>query len=225
MSAASAPTLHQETATARQAMVDSQLRTNDINDPRLVSAIAATPRELHVPVAQRSAAYIDRSLPLGAGRALNPALTTARLISELGDVAGKSVLLIGAATGYSASILAKLGAAVTAVEEAVDLLAIAREAVGTTAIDFVEGPLALGAADRGPFDALIVDGAVEQLPSDLLGQLNDGAVIVTGIIDQGVTRLGRATYVAGVRAVNPLPYIDLECVRLPGFAPPPRFTF
>lgn len=226
MSAVSAQPLADESAAIRRAMVDSQLRTNDINDPALVAAIAATPREAHVPASIKAAAYVDRALPLGAGRALNPTLTTARLVMEAGDVAGRSVLLIGAATGYAAAILSKLGAQVTAVEESPELLAVARTVLANDDhVTLVEAPLAQGATDRGPFDILLVDGAVEQLPAALLEQLADGAPIVTGVVDQGVTRLGRATHVAGTSSVHPLSFIDLECVRLPGFAPPPRFTF
>lgn len=231
MTAALAETTATDTAAVRRAMVDSQLRTNEIIDPALVAAITAIPREAHVPMAHRAAAYIDRALPLGGGRALNPALTTARLIAEAGDVAGRKLLLIGAATGYAAAILAQLGAQVTAVEESTDLVALAQTALTQTARDggggvtLVTGSLAAGAPAGAPYDLLIVDGAVEQLPAALLGQLVDGAIIVTGIADHGVTRLARAVHVAGADSVHPLPFIDLDCVRLPGFAPPPRFTF
>jgi protein-L-isoaspartate(D-aspartate) O-methyltransferase len=215
-----------DSAALRRAMVDTQLRTNAVNDPALVAALADTPREAHVPLALQAAAYTDRALPLGEGRALNPALTTARLIAALDGVAGRSVLLIGGATGYAAAVLARLGSRVTAVEEAPSLTAIARSALdGVDGVTLVEGPLTAGAAAAAPYDALMIDGAVEHLPAALLGQLADGAVIVTGMIDQGVTRLGRAVHVGGADSIHPMPFIDLECVRLPGFAPPPRFTF
>ena len=150
----------------------------------------------------------------------------ARLISELDVVADQSILLIGAATGYAAAILARLGARVTAVEESAELLGLAQFALqGVDRVTLINAELATGAPDGAPYDALLVDGAVEQLPTSLLDQLADGAVIVTGMIDQGVTRLGRAVHVAGATSINPLPFIDLECVHLPGFAPPPRFTF
>jgi protein-L-isoaspartate(D-aspartate) O-methyltransferase len=226
MTAASVQTVSNSSASARRAMVDSQLRTNEVNSPSLIAAIVETPREAHAPESARAAAYSDRSLPLGAGRNLNPALTTARLIAELGDISGKSVLLIGAATGYAAAILARMGARVTAVEESPTLLAMARSALaGVDDVNLVEAPLAAGAPDRGPFDALIIDGAIEQLPADLLRQLAEGAPIVTGMNDEGVTRLGRAVYASASPSIRPLSFIDLECVRLPGFAPPARFSF
>lgn len=226
MTAASVPTMSTDSAALRRAMVDSQLRTNEVNSPALIAAIAATPREAHAPQSARAAAYVDRALPLGGGRSLNPALTTARLIAELGDVAGRSILLIGAATGYAAAILAHMGARVTAVEESPALLAMAKTALaGIAGVTLVESPLTVGAPDLAPFDALIIDGAIEQLPAALLGQLAEGAPIVTGMNDAGVTRLGRANYASNSPSIRPLSFIDLECVGLPGFAPPARFSF
>lgn len=226
MIAASVRNAADSSAEARRAMVDSQLRTNNINDPALIAAIAATPREAFLPNAHQAAAYIDRAVPLSDGRSINPALTTARLISELDVAVDQSILLIGGATGYASAILAQLGARVTAVEESPELMEIARAALqGVDRVTLVNAPLPAGAPDGAPYDALLVDGAVEQLPASLLDQLSDGSVIVAGVVDRGVTRLGRAIHVAGTKSISPLPFIDLECVHLPGFAPPPRFTF
>lgn len=213
-------------AMQRRAMVDSQLRTNDVNHPVLVAALLDTPREPHLPEAARAGAYIDRAIPLGNGRALNPPLTTAKLIADAGISAGQTVLLIGAATGYSAALLAVIGARVTAVEDQADLVALGRTALGERSdIRWVEGPLAAGAPDGAPFDAMIVDGAIEALPPALLTQLRPGARIATGVADGNVTRLARAVAVEGGAPVAPYAFADLECVHLPGFAPPPRFTF
>ncbi len=211
---------------ARQAMVDSQLRPNDVIDPALVAALRDIAREDYLPEGLRASAYVDRALPLGGGRALNPVLTTARLIADARVSAGQSVLLIGGATGYAAAILARIGATVTAVESDAALSELARSALGDAiGVTLIDGPLADGAADGAPYDALIVDGAIESLPVSLLAQLKPGARIACGLIDGAVTRLARAVAVGGAQAVRPLPFVDLECVSLPGFAPPPRFTF
>lgn len=211
---------------ARRAMVDSQLRPNDVIDPVLVSALRDTPREPYLPAALQASAYVDRALPLGNGRALNPVLTTARLIADARVSAGQSVLLIGGATGYAAALLTCMGAAVTAVESDAALSELARSALGDAAgVTLVVGPLVDGAPDGAPYDALIVDGAIEILPVSLLAQLKPGARIACGLIDGAVTRLARAVAVGGEQVVRPLPFVDLECVALPGFAPPPRFTF
>lgn len=226
MTVATLSATEQTAAIQRRAMVDSQLRTNDVTDPALVAALIDTPREPHLPESARAAAHIDRAIPLGNGRALNPPLTTARLIADAGITPGQHVLLIGAATGYCAALLSAMGARVTAVEEQAELAALGRAALGDTgAVNWVEGPLAEGAPGAAPFDAMIVDGAIESLPAALLAQLRPGARIATGLADSGVTRLARAVAVAGGAPVAPYAFADLECVHLPGFAPPPRFTF
>jgi protein-L-isoaspartate(D-aspartate) O-methyltransferase len=226
MTVATLSASEQTAAIQRRAMVDSQLRTNDVTDPLLVAALSATPREPHLPETARAAAYIDRAIPLGGGRALNPPLTTARLIADAGIAAGQHVLLIGAATGYCAALLAAMGARVTAVEAQAELAAIGRTATAhSEKVHWVEGPLAEGAPGAAPFDAMIVDGAIESLPSALLAQLRPGARIATGLADGSVTRIARAVAVESGAPVAPYPFADLECVHLPGFAPPPRFTF
>jgi protein-L-isoaspartate(D-aspartate) O-methyltransferase len=206
---------------ARNAMVDSQLRPNDVIDPALVAALRETAREPFLPAALQASAYVDRALPLGNGRALNPVLTTARLIADVRVSAGQSVLLIGGTSGYAAALLIRIGAVVTTVESDPALSQLARSTLGdVTGVTLIDGPLADGAPEGAPYDALIVDGAIENLPVSLLGQLKPGARIACGVI-----RLARAIAIGGDQAIRPLPFVDLECVSLPGFAPPPRFTF
>lgn len=216
----------QTAAVQRRAMVDSQLRTNDVNDPALVAALLETAREPHLPEAARAGAYIDRAIPLSEGRALNPPLTTARLMADASIKAGQNVLLIGAATGYCAALIAALGARVTAVEEKAALIALGRAALGERSdIRWVEAPLTAGAPDGAPYDVMIVDGAIEALPQALLAQLRPGARVATGLAERSVTRLARAVAIEGGAPVAPYAFADLECVHLPGFAAPPRFTF
>lgn len=213
-------------AIARRAMVDNQLRTNDVTEAALVLALRETPREPHLPAELQAAAYIDRALPLGGDRALNPPLTTARLIAEAQVQPGQSVLLIGAATGYAAALLARLGATVVAVEEDAGLMSRAQQTLtDVAAVRLVQAPLTAGAPGDAPFDVLIVDGAVAALPQALLAQLRPGARIACGIAGDAVTRLARAVALTDGQPVRPLAFADLECVILPGFAAPPRFSF
>ncbi|WP_188657755.1 protein-L-isoaspartate O-methyltransferase family protein [Sphingomonas metalli] len=208
----------------RQAMVSSQLRTTGVDDVRVVAAMGTVPREAFVPAAQRAAAYIDRAVPLGAGRFLNPPMATGRLLTEAEVLAEDRVLLIGAATGYSTALLALLGARVTAVESDASLAAIARERLADTdGVTVVEGPLAEGAPDHGPFDLLLVDGAVETLPEALVAQLRPGGRIATGLIERGVTRLASGRRTTSGHGV--VPFVDAECVVLPGFSVPSGFRF
>ncbi len=200
-------------------MVDSQLRTSDVNDPRVITAMLTVPREAFVPAQRRAMAYVDRPVPLGAGRALNPPLATGRLLTEAAIKPGEKVLLIGAASGYAAKLLGELGAVVTAVEEDAQL-AQAAEAAGVTV---KHGPMAQGVAEGAPYDVILIDGLVEHLPQALIDQLAEGGRLVAGLLDGGVSRL-----VAGRKAGGAFGFVkiaDIDMPSLPGFAVPVRFTF
>jgi protein-L-isoaspartate(D-aspartate) O-methyltransferase len=209
---------HQDFEQMRRAMVDSQLRTNNVNDPRLIAALSAVPRERFVPADAQAAAYIDRPVPLGGGRFLNAPLATARLLAEVQPEPTDRVLVIGSATGYAAALLAGLVASVTALEEDAALVPVA-----TPGVTYVSGPLNAGWAAGAPYDLILIDGAVEQVPKAISDQLVDGGRLATGIVERGVTRLavGRRAG-AGFGLVTVL---DAEAVILPGFAPAPVFTF
>ncbi len=213
-----------DTAVFRQAMVSSQLRPNDVNDARVVAAMATVPREDFVPGVAPDLAYRDRALPLGGGRFLNPPLATGRLLTEAEILRGDRVLLIGAATGYAAALLAELGAVVTAVESDPALLAVARTALaGATGVELVEGPMAAGHPAGALYDVVLVDGAVEELPAAILDQLRVDGRIAMGVAQKGVTRLAVGRRTAGGHAA--VPFADSECVVLPGFARPAAFSF
>lgn len=204
-------------AAARAAMVVSQLRPNAVTDAALIAAIGRIPRETFVPAHYGTLAYRDRPLTLEGGRELNAPLATARLINEAGVRPGQSVLLVGAAGGYAAALLAALGAQVTALE----LPGVAHQPV--EGVTWVEGALPEGHAAGAPYDAIIVDGAVEVLPEALADQVRIGGIIVAGLVDRGVARLARGTRTEGGFAL--VPFADIDCVVLPGFARPRQFQF
>ncbi|WP_030539602.1 protein-L-isoaspartate O-methyltransferase [Sphingobium sp. DC-2] len=207
----------QNFSSMRAAMVESQLRTSDVDDQRVIAVMARVPREEFVPAERRFMAYVDRAIPLPGGRALNPPLATGRLLKEAQVEPGDRVLLIGAATGYSAALLKALGAQVTAVEEA-----DGPEPAGFDGT-LVRGPLRDGAPEGAPYDLLFIDGAVEEVPAALVEQLADGARVVTGIVERGVTRLCSGRVVGGTLGLASL--TDVEMVVLPGFAAPKGFVF
>ena len=208
----------------RAAMVSSQLRTNAVNDPRVVAAMALVPRERFVPAGQRAFAYRDAGLPLGRGRYLNVPMATGRLLTEAYLTRSDRVLLIGAATGYAAAVLADLVTRVVAVESDGALMEVAREALGARpAVRLVEGPLDVGVPDGAPYDVLMIDGAVEFVPDALLDQVAPGGRVVTGLVDGGVIRLA-----SGRRSVGGFglaTFADVDCAVLPGFSRPRGFSF
>jgi protein-L-isoaspartate(D-aspartate) O-methyltransferase len=209
---------------ARHAMVASQLRTSGVNDVRVIAAMSTTPRERFVSQADAEMAYRDRPLPLPGGRLQNAPLATGRLLTEAAIAPTDKVLLIGAATGYTAALLGELAAAVVAVEEDAVLAEQARtNLAGHANVSVIEGSLKAGAPDQGPFDVLIVDGAVEELPAALLTQLHPGGRVVSGLLDRGVARLAAGARSAGGFAL--MPFADIDSVVLPGFAKPRAFTF
>jgi protein-L-isoaspartate(D-aspartate) O-methyltransferase len=210
--------------TMRHAMVASQLRTNAVNDPRVVAAMARVPREVFLPADVAELAYRDTAVPLAHGRAQNLPIATGKLLTAAELGVQDRVLLIGAAGGYTAAVLGELVAEVVAVEVDPVLAGTARAALaGYPTVTLIEGPLDGGHAAGAPYDLLFVDGAVEQLPDALIAQVRVGGRVVAGSADRGITRLAYGRRSEGGFAL--LPFADIDCVILPGFARPRSFTF
>ena len=207
----------------RRSMVASQLRTTGVNDPRVVAAMGEVARELFVPAGRRALAYADALVPLGNGRALNPPMALGRVLTEAQLQGHERALVIGAATGYSAALLARLVGSVTALEEDAALAATARETLAGTGAAVVEGPLAAGWPAAAPYDFILVDGAVEFLPPAIVDQAADGGRIALALLDRGVTRLAIGRVVAG--AFGLATFADAAAAILPGFEQPRGFTF
>jgi len=208
----------------RHAMVASQLRTNAVNDPRVVTAMLRVPREAFLPGAAGALAYRDTAVPLPHGRAQNVPIATGRLLTAAELLPTDTVLLIGATGGYTAAVLARLVGSVVAVESDPELAAAARTALsGFPGVTVIEGPLEAGHKAGAPYDVLIIDGAVEQVPDSLVAQLTLGARAAGGLIERGVTRLAAGRKSAGGFAL--IPFADVDCVPLPGFARPRSFSF
>ena len=194
--------LQERASTARRAMIDSQLRVSGVNDPAVLAAIARVPREDFVPAAQRDHAYIDRAIALGDGHSLPAPLVQGLALCEAQLQAGESVLVV-AASGYLAALAAELGATVRTATPA----EAAAGNMGGTA----------------PVSVILVDGAIEQVPAGLAGQLAEGGRIVTGTVERGVTRLAVGTATAGSVAL--LSVADIGIPVLPEFATPTRWSF
>ncbi len=162
-------------------MVNGQLRTSDVRDSSVLAAFLEVPRERFVAPARKGLAYLDQD-QLSAGsqrRMLLAPRTLALLLQAAAILPGERVLDVGGGSGYSAALLHHMGARVVAVESDRGALAAAREALaGRPDIEIIEGALAAGAADKAPFEAIVVNGAFETAPTALLDQLAKGGCLV-----------------------------------------------
>lgn len=207
----------------RRAMVASTLRTTGVNDPRVLAAMGAVPRERFVPAERIGAAYADTVIPLGNGRELNSPMALGRMLSELSPQEGERALVIGAATGYAAAVMARLTTSVVATEEDPDLIEVARTALSGTRITLVKAPLTQGYADGGPYDLILIDGAVETVPQPIVDQLVDGGRLGAARLDQGVSWISFGRRAGDAFGIAPM--TDWASAILPGFAKPRAFSF
>ena len=207
----------------RRAMVASQLRTTGVNDPRVVAAMGAVPRELFVPQERVSMAYTDGLVPLGHGRDLNSPMSLGRMLTEAHLQGHERALVIGAATGYSAAVVARLTRSVVALEEVPELATVARDALAVTGVEVVEGPLASGWAAGAPYDFVLVDGAIEYVPQTIIDQIVDGGELAAALLEAGVPRLSVGKVIGG--ALGVASFSDSASAVLPGFSKPRGFSF
>lgn len=217
---------------SRAVMVDGQLRPSKVTDPRLLKAARDLPREQFVPADRRGLAYLDADVPLGGGRVLLQPLITVRLIQLAAPRAGEKALVVGAATGYGAALLAACGAQVTALEEDPALLAIARPALAAHArsVRLVTGPLAAGYASGAPWDVILIEGAVAALPPAIGEQLKpETGRLVTVMQPPGAPAMAHVGHAVlaerGAAGLAMRPAFDAATAILPGFAAAPAFVF
>ena len=184
-------------AQARRAMVDSQLRPQGVTDVAVLGAMAAVPREAFVPEGAASFAYSDRSISIGepgaSKGAMMPPTPLARLLTAAAPMPGDHALVVGAAPAYAAELLRHIG------------LMVSEDST------------------TGPFDFILVEGAVEVVPDKLTAALAEGGRIATALIEGGTTRLAVGRKVGGVVGWNR--FAGSEIIPLPGYGRAPVFTF
>ncbi|HEX9955438.1 MAG TPA: protein-L-isoaspartate O-methyltransferase [Allosphingosinicella sp.] len=207
----------------RRAMIANLLRTTGTNDPRVLAAFQDVPRERFLPDGKLALAYADALVRLTPGRHLNNPMALGRLLTEAGTREGERALVVGAATGYAAAILSRLVGPVVALEQDPELAAFARTALAGYPVTVVEGPLTQGHAEGGPYDLILIDGAVEHVPEALIAQLVDGGRLAAGVLENGVSRLSLGRK-AG-EGFGTAAFTDAAAAILPEFAKPKTFKF
>jgi protein-L-isoaspartate(D-aspartate) O-methyltransferase len=218
-------------STARQKMVDGQVRTSDVTDHRIIDAMLALPRESFVPADRRPLAYLDCDLDVSAAGAVRPRYLlkpqpTAKLLQAAEITASDNVLIVGCATGYLAALAAALAAKVTGTESDPALVAqgtaiLAQIGVEGATLKVAEP--AEGDPASAPFDVIVLNGATEIVPESLYAQLKNGGRLV-GVF--AATHPARATIVTrshddlGSRVL-----FDAVAPVLPGLERLPAFVF
>lgn len=215
-------------AEQRTLMVDNQLRTNEVTDLRIISAMGKVPREKFVPANLQELAYIDEDICVdekGERKMLKPHIF-GRLV-QLADINKQDVVLVvGAASGYGAAVVSYLADSVVGLEEDVGLSEAAStnlEQLGIENAAVIDGDLTKGYSADAPYDVILMNGSVEELPETLCDQLKDGGrlVVVEGVGNDGVAKL----YTKSGGNVSSRFAFNAHASMLPGFEKEEAFKF
>lgn len=213
-------------ARARDVMVESQVRTNDVTDPRILRAMRTLPRERFAPAQKRTLAYGDLELETAPGRTLMRPRDLAKLIHALGPKAHERGLEIAGATGYGAAVLAACCKDVITLDPDPDLSFAARAALessGVTNVKTVSTAAIEGWPDEAPYDLIVLNGAAELVPETWLAQLAPGGRLGI-IVRQGAAGSARI-YTRSEDATAYHTAFDAAPPVAPGLTKPQTFTF
>lgn len=195
-------------------MVQDQLLTRDIDDPRTLAAMTEVPRHWFVDDAMQGRAYGDYPLPIGGGQTISQPYIVAYMTQALGLQGNEKVLEIGTGSGYQAAVLSRLCSQVFTVERINSLLAGARRIFDRLRYFNIRSKLddgTLGWAEFGPYDAIIVTAGGPEIPAPLIAQLADPGRLIIPVGDQHEQVLQllekregqtKVTLLAGVRFVD-----------------------
>ena len=215
-----------DAAVARANMVESQLRPSRIDDPGVLAAMGAVPRERFVPAVLRDCAYGDEDLALGGGRFLIEPLALGKLLQAALPASRDVTLLVGDVTGYAAAVLSRLvGSICSLVPPGVASAPVEKllAAEGCDNVVFEQGPPDGGRPERAPFDLIVLIGSVTDLPPALLLQLGPDGRLVS-VVEHG--RSGQVVLARRVRdAIGRISPFDAQIHRLPGLSREPAFSF
>lgn len=214
-------------AAARQLMVECQVRTNKVTDPAIIAAMEEIPRERFVGRDLQGVAYLDEDLPLGNGRYLIEPMVLARMLQTVEIKPSDVVLDIGGATGYSAAVIARLASTVIAIEPEPAVVQATTDILTELSIDnvaVVEQDMASGYPAQAPYDVILFQGSVADVPDQIVDQLADGGRLCAVIADG--SEPGRATLMLRRGGnVSQRVIFDANIPPLPGFEKAPSFVF
>ncbi|WP_422367036.1 protein-L-isoaspartate O-methyltransferase family protein [Pelagibius sp.] len=214
-------------AAARLNMVESQIRTNKVTDLRVIEAFEAMPREQFVEDALQGIAYVDEDLEVSPGRYLMEPMVLARLLQAVAPGPSDMVLDIGCATGYSTAVLAGLAETVVGLDKDRGMVEQANRTLNALDLDnavVVEAPLEGGYAKQAPYNVILLQGAVSEVPAAIKEQLAEGGRLAAVVIDEA--GIGRATLIqrsGNIFAARIL--FDAATPLLPGFEREVGFVF
>ncbi len=198
----SAAVMTRDFASARKAMIDSQLRTSGVNEEYILGRMAAVAREKFLPEEKASLAYIDRSVRLDENTCLASPLFYGKLLMEAAPLPDDRALVLHGGTNYLAELVEPL----------------VHSQVSSAAIDATQGDLA-----HSDYSLVLIDGAIEALPSSIADMLSEGGRVVSGIVENGVTRLASGRKVAGRLVLEPVEDIGIPVLH--SFDRPRGWTF
>ena len=219
----------------RHAMVESQIRPNEVTDTALLGALRTIPRERFVPAAFKSFAYMDEGIEVfpaseaAPARVLLAPMVQARLI-QLAEIEPQDkVLDVGCTTGYSTAVLAEIAASVVGLEVEPELAKAARANLGglkLTDAEIVSTDLKDGWAAQAPYDVIVLEGSVPEVPASRLSQLKEGGRLVAVVTRAPNMRQGKAyLFTRVVGEASGIVHFDAGASPLPGLVPEPVFTF
>ena len=208
---------------ARFNMIEAQIRTSAVTDQRVLAAMGAVARERFVPGDKKALAYADVPVEVARGRFLLDPRSLAKLLQLARVTADDRVLDVGCATGYSTSVLARMAGQVVALEQDAGLLRIASELLTGIPVEIAQGALIEGFRSGGPYNVILVNGAIEQTPETLLAQLAEGGRLVTVMRENGQSRAWLFLKEHG--GVGRRPDFDADVPLLAGFKKTMGFVF
>src|SRR5208337_506696 len=206
-------------AELRTRMVEEQLRSRGIRDPRVLAAMAKVPREEFIASGYLKDAYGDHPVPIGAGQTVSQPYIVAAMVEALELQPTDRVLEVGTGTGYEAAILGELAAEVWTIERHEELAIKAREILarlGYSNVHVVVGDGSVGLPQHAPFDKILVAAAAPKIPESLMAQLADGGRLVVPVGSrfeqqvQVVRKVGAETVVTAHELCRFVPLVGAE---------------